>query len=60
MQEIQFYNFLKILKNYVTTQMNLINAKLVAVEDSFFYNIYQMSNFIIIEKEFFIKIKKFY
>ena len=33
--------------------MNLINAKLVAVEDSFFYNIYQLSNFIFIEKEFF-------
>jgi len=45
--------FLKILKNYVTTQTNLINAKLVAVEDPFFYNIYQLLNFIFIEKEFF-------
>ena len=52
--------FSKILKNYVTTQMNLINGKLVVVaEESFLSNIYQLSNFVFIEKEFFDKNKKF-
>lgn len=52
--------FSKILKNYVTTQMNLINGKLVAAaEESFLSNIYQLSNFVFIEKEFFNKNKKF-
>lgn len=52
--------FSKKLKNYVVTQMNLINGKLVVVdEESFLSNIYQLSNFVFIEKEFFDKNKKF-
>jgi len=51
--------FSKLLKNYVTTQMNLINGDLVVVaEDSFLSNIYQLSNFVFIEKEFFDKTRK--
>lgn len=51
--------FSKILKNYVTAQMNLINGKLVVVaEECFLSNIYQLSNFVFIEKKFFDKNKK--
>ena len=51
--------FSKLLKNYVTTQMNLVNGKLVVVdENQFLSNIYQLSNFVFVEKDFFNKSKK--
>ena len=50
------YKFSEILENYVVTQLNLINGKLIMVDkNNFFSNIFQLSNFVFIEKEFFKK-----
>lgn len=50
--------FSKILDNYVVTQMNLINGKLIEVDKNhFFSNIFQLSNFIFVEKQFFMENK---
>ena len=50
--------FSEILDNYVVTQMNLINGKLIVVDKNhYFSNIFQLSNFIFVEKEFFIENK---
>lgn len=50
--------FSEILDNYVVAQMNLINGKLIVVDKNhYFSNIFQLSNFIFIEKEFFLENK---
>ena len=50
--------FSEILDNYVVTQMNLINGKLMVVDKNhYFSNIFQASNFIFVEKEFFLENK---
>ena len=50
------FQFSEILDNYVVTQMNLINGKLVEIDKNhFFSNIFQLTNIIFIEKKFFKK-----
>ena len=50
--------FSEILDNYVVTQMNLMNGKLIEVDKNhFFSNIFQLSNFIFVEKQFFMENK---
>ena len=52
--------FSQILDNYVVTQMNLINGQLIEVDkNDFFSNIFQLSNFIFVEKQFFMKNKSY-
>ena len=52
--------FSEILDNYVVTQMNLINGKLIEVDKNhFFSNIFQLSNFIFVEKQFFMENKSY-
>ena len=47
------YKISKLLENYAVTQLNLINGKLITVnKNDFFSNIFQLSNFVFIEKEF--------
>ena len=47
------YKISKLLENYAVTQLNLINGKLIIVDkNDFFSNIFQLSNFVFIEKEF--------
>jgi len=51
--------FSEILDNYIVTQMNLINGKLIQVDKNhYFSNLFQLSNFIFVEKEFFLRNKK--
>lgn len=48
------YQFSEILDNYVVTQMNLIDGKLILKDKNhFFSNLFQLSNFIFVEKNFF-------
>jgi FkbM family methyltransferase len=50
--------FSEILDNYVVTQMNLINGKLIEVDKNHYYsNLFQLSNFIFVKKEFFLQNK---
>ena len=50
--------FAEILDNYVITQMNLIDGKLMEVDKNhYFSNLFQLSNFVFVEKEFFLKNK---
>ena len=50
------FDFSEMLKNYVPTQMNLINGKLLIIEsDNYLSNIYLLSNFVFVEKEYFQK-----
>ena len=52
--------FSEILDNYVVTQMNLMNGKLIEVDKNhFFSNIFQLSNFIFVEKQFFMENKSY-
>lgn len=52
--------FFEILDNYVVTQMNLINGKLIKVDQNhYFSNIFQLSNFIFVEKQFFLENKSY-
>ena len=44
------------LKDYVPTQLNLINGQLRIIEsDDYLSNIYQLSNFVFVENEYFKK-----
>ena len=55
---ITVFKFSEILENYIVTQLNLTSGKLVVVnEKDFFSNIFQLSNFIFIRKNFFKKKK---
>ena len=48
------FQFSEMLKNYVPVQMNLINGKLSVVDsNNYFSNIYHLSQFVFIEKDFF-------
>ena len=48
------YQFSKVLDNYVLTQLNLINGKLMQInKNHFFSNIFQLLNFVFVEKKFF-------
>lgn len=48
------FQFSEMLKNYVPVQMNLINGKLLVVDsNNYFSNIYHLSQFVFIEKDFF-------
>jgi hypothetical protein len=54
------YNYSKILNNYIITRLNLINGRLKIVDPKdFMSNIYQLSNYIFVEKEYFKKYKEF-
>ena len=47
------YNYSKKFNNYVTTRLNLINGKLKIVDPKdFMSNIYHLSNYIFVQKEF--------
>ena len=53
------YQFSEVLENYVITQMNLINGNLIKVDKNhYFSNLFQLSNFIFVEKNFFLKNKE--
>lgn len=50
------FNFSEMLKDYVPTQLNLINGQLRIIEsDDYLSNIYQLSNFVFVENEYFKK-----
>ena len=52
------YQYSDILDNYVVTQLNLLNGKLIPKDKNhYFSNIFQLSNFIFVEKNFFFKNK---
>ena len=52
--------FSETLDNYVVTQMNLINGNLIQVDKNhYFSNIFQLSNFIFVEKQFFMENKSY-
>jgi len=54
------YQFSDILDNYVLTQLNLLNGKLIPKDKNhYFSNIFQLSNFIFVEKKFFMKNKNY-
>jgi len=50
--------FSEMLDNYIVTQMNLINGKLIEVDKNhYFSNLFQLSNFIFVKKDFFLENK---
>ena len=50
------FQFSEILKDYVVTQMNLADGKLFVVDQNHYQsNLFQLSNFVFVEKEFFEK-----
>ena len=52
--------FSETLDNYVVTQMNLINGNLIQIDKNhYFSNIFQLSNFIFVEKQFFMENKSY-
>ena len=54
------YQFSDILDNYVLTQLNLLNGKLILKDKKhYFSNIFQLSNFIFVEKKFFMENKNY-
>lgn len=54
------YQFSDILDNYVVTQLNLLNGKLILKDEKhYFSNIFQLSNFIFVEKKFFMENKNY-
>ena len=56
MMKQSIYNYSKIFNTYITTRLNLINGKLKIVDPKdFMSNIYQLSNYIFVQKEFFDK-----
>ena len=54
------YQISDILDNYVVTQLNLLNGKLIPKDKKhYFSNIFQLSNFIFVEKKFFMENKNY-
>ena len=54
------HQFSEILENYFVTQMNLINGNLVQIDQNHnFSNIFQLSNFVFVEKDFFLENKDY-
>jgi len=54
------YQYSNILDNYIVTQLNLLNGKLIPKDKNhYFSNIFQLSNFIFVEKNFFMKNKNY-
>ena len=54
------YQFSDILDNYVLTQLNLLNGKLILKDKKhYFSNIFQLSNFIFVEEKFFMENKNY-
>ena len=54
------YQFSDILDNYVLTQLNLLNGKLIPKDKKhYFSNIFQLSNFIFVEEKFFMENKNY-
>jgi len=54
------YQYSNILDNYIVTQLNLLNGKLIPKDKNhYFSNIFQLSNFIFVEKKFFMKNKNY-
>ena len=54
------YQYSDILDNYIVTQLNLLNGKLIPKDKNhYFSNIFQLSNFIFVEKKFFMKNKNY-
>lgn len=50
------FQFSEILKDYVVTQMNLVDGRLFVVDQNHYQsNLFQLSNFVFVEKEFFEK-----
>ena len=50
------FQFSEILKDYVVTQMNLTDGRLIVVDQNHYQsNLFQLSNFVFVEKEFFEK-----
>ena len=50
--------FSEMLDSYIVTQMNLINGKLIEVDKNhYFSNLFQLSNFIFVKKDFFLENK---
>ena len=59
MTKNSIFEFSQILKNYIVTQLNLVNGTLQEIDPKDpLSNIFHLSNFIFIEKNYFKKYKK--